>query len=383
MSNPRTSDPRRDPGSSDLDEAQPTAHRSRIADLEVQLAEARGAMAEQRREFDEDATSFGQALARLSHSERTLGQTKAKLLDAEDRERKAEARIAALSADLNRVESLMREQRVVLEQAARDERERVLRDAGEELSAKLELHNAEIGRLRPALDAALERELEQARLLETLRAESEAKSQALELANERASRALAQENSLREMAESLSHDSAAGAAECARLAESCNAAEEREHTALACALEAHSEREAVVAELAELGRREARVTIRSNALELERNQALLDLASLQTAHTEREAQLAAAEAELAGAAKERARFIGIFGALEMLGRQIAEVGFRARAEAETRSGTEHGEPDSEPQCITLKPGPPPKHAPRSLRVSTAPEILIDGVRLER
>src|SRR5690349_4322235 len=63
-------------------QARPALHQRRMAELEGQLAEAREALARQKQEYEENATSFGQVMARLSHSERTLGQTKAKLMDA-------------------------------------------------------------------------------------------------------------------------------------------------------------------------------------------------------------------------------------------------------------------------------------------------------------
>jgi chromosome segregation ATPase len=340
-----------------------------MAELEGQLAEALDSLARQQQETEENATSFGQVMARLSHSERTLGQTKSKLMDAEARIEKSEARVASLSEQLSQVEALASEQRATSEREAQgqreaeEQRERALRQEREKSAAELKVHEVEIARLRRALETAQARELELTQSLETLNAQNEAKTRELEDAHESTSRALAQEKALRDLAESLSRDSAAGAAECARLSEHWKAAQEREQHALSRALAAET---ALVEQRAEL--------------EQARDTALAGLVRAQATLAEREAERARDQRELASADQERARFIGILGAIEVLGREIAEVGFQARTAAETRSKLKAEEMDAD--RTTLRPEPPPKPAPRSLRSSTAPEITVDGVRLD-
>lgn len=335
----RAHDSRRDPDDST---AKVPPRAADTAELEGQLAQALEALARQKQESEENATSFAQAMARLSHSERTLGQTKARLMDANERGEKGEARVAALSEQLN-------------------------------------LHGVEISRLQQALEAAQARELEQGLLLETLRAQNETKARELEDAHEWKSRAVAQERALRDLAESLSRDSADGAAECARLDEHCKAAEEREQRAIERALQAESAHSSAVTELSESRRREAELLVQCAELQQARDAAQVSLAGAQASIAEREVERALAQQELASADQERARFIGILGALEVLGREIVEVGFHARKAAETRSNVQFAQ--SECDRPTLKPEPAPKLA-RSLRSSTAPEITVDGVRLD-
>lgn len=319
-----------------------------MAELEGQLAEAREALARQKQEYEENATSFGQVMARLSHSERTLGQTKAKLMDAEERLAWSEARGASLSEQLSQLESRLDEQRATFERE---------------------------------LEAARLRELEQAELLQTLRAQNEAKTRELEEAHERSSRALAQETALRDLAESLSRDSAEGAAECARLNEYCKETEEREQRALGRALNAESEQLSALNELRESQQRVLEMTEQLVHLERTRDAALASVAAARATLAECEVARALDQRELASADQERARFVGIFGALETLGREIAEVGFQARKAAESRPKVQPPEPESE--RVTLRPDPAPKPAQRSVRSHTAPEITVDGVRLDR
>jgi chromosome segregation ATPase len=73
---------------------------ARIAELEAQLAAAAQALQSQRSSYDEDSTSFDKTLSRLAQSERSLSQTKARLVDAETLARTEQARAEALSAEL-------------------------------------------------------------------------------------------------------------------------------------------------------------------------------------------------------------------------------------------------------------------------------------------
>jgi chromosome segregation ATPase len=301
----------------------PTPDPQRTAAIERQLAAALEALARQQQESEENATSFAQLMARLAHSERTLGQTKTKLMAAEERVEKSEARVASFSQQLSQVEARVREQRTTFERDAQEERERFVC-----------------------------------------------------LSNERS----AELKALRDLAESLSRDSAAGTAECARLNEQWRAAEEREQAALQRALDAESNQLSSLTELSESKRREGDLTERCAQLERARDLALASLASLQATLTEREAEHARDQRELASADQERAGFIGILAAIEALGREITDVGFHARTAAETRSKIKAEEADAD--RTTLRPEPAPKLVPRSLRSSTAPEITVDGVRLD-
>jgi len=355
----------------------PTPHQ-RLADLEMQLGEARDALARQRQEFDEDSSSFAQAIARLSHSERALGHAKAKLMSSEARAEKAEAELAALTARCSELESSAPAQRAALDREAQDERERAIRQACERLESELERKNTEIARLRDVVDAALRREVEQKQSLDALSAERATLSQELADALEQVSAAVAQESALRELAESLSRDSAAGAAECARISEEQKAAEGRERVARIDALDAKGALAASMAELADLTRWQDELVARSDELTRERDEALAIIEDLQTTIADRDAALEVALRDTVSVGRERARFIGVLGALETLGREIAEIGMQARTEAErgaAPSGAAH-------EPITLRPEPTPKNVPRGARPSAAPEILIDGVRLD-
>jgi chromosome segregation ATPase len=302
------------------------AQQRRMLELEQQLANALAALARQQGESEENATSFSQAMARLSHSERTLGQTKAKLMDVEERLQRSEAHGATLTQQLN-------------------------------------LQEEEITRLEHELESAQVREFEQNQSLKTLRVENETKARELEAAHESTSRVLEQEKGLRELAESLSRDSAEGAAECARLNEDLKAAAEREQRALGRALNAE----------AELSEQHAELKRACDA-------ALSGLASSRITIAELEAERALAQQEIASADHERARFIDILSALEVLGREIVAVGSHARQAAEARAKVEPEAAES--QRVTLKPAPAAELAAKRLRSSAAPEITVDGVLLD-
>jgi len=83
------------------------------------------------------------------------------------------------------------------------------------------------------------------------------------------------------------------------------------------------------------------------------------------------------EQEHASAAHERARFIGIVAALEVLGREIVQVGSHARKAAQTRPKADPEAAESE--RVTLRPEPAAELAPQRPRSSAAPEITVDGV----
>jgi chromosome segregation ATPase len=129
--------------------------------LEAELAELKVALAQQQREFEQEVASFPQLLSRLAHSERTLGQTKTKLIAAEDALAQASAQVAALRARVQDTDAKMQHH---IDDA---------REARSELSS-----------LRDALAAALEREPIFQRVEEQLREELAELRQALASANQ-------------------------------------------------------------------------------------------------------------------------------------------------------------------------------------------------------
>jgi chromosome segregation ATPase len=128
-------------------------------ELEAELTKLRAAMEQQKREFEEETSSFPQVLARLAHSERALGQTKTKLIAAEEAAVQASAQLGASQARVQEVEKQLQE-RVDAEREARIELV-TLRDA---LAAALEREPAferteielqgELAMLKAALEAA-------------------------------------------------------------------------------------------------------------------------------------------------------------------------------------------------------------------------------------
>lgn len=338
-------------------QARAVAPHWRVAELEQELARAHDALARQRQEFDQDASSFQQAIARLSHSERALGQAKARLSDADERFAKAEARIQELTERLREAEAA---------------KERAI-DAGRanlaghaELTAELELTREALGRASAGLEL---QDSELSRMRDELRE-----------ANDALARALGQEAALRDLAEALSQDSSAGTAECARLCDSLKAAEEREQAALAAERAADAARRALEQELAEARVREQGLTARAQELEGERDLALSRALDLEIALAGRYEQLISTQSDLAHSNAERSRLLGVLGAVETLGREIAQLGLQARTQAEARPDAPSH--DSDPDRITLKPAPTAAAPHKSLRSTTSPEILIDGVPLE-
>lgn len=73
---------------------------ARIAELEAQLELAGKALQSQRSSYDEDSASFEKTLSRLAQSERSLSQTKARLVDVEAFARAEQARADGLAAEL-------------------------------------------------------------------------------------------------------------------------------------------------------------------------------------------------------------------------------------------------------------------------------------------
>jgi hypothetical protein len=96
--------------------------------------------------------------------------------------------------------------------------------------------------------------------------------------------------------------------------------------ALTRALNAESALASSLTESNDSKRRETELTEQRAALEQARDAALAGLASAQATLAEWQAQRALDQQERASADHERARLMGILEALEMLGREIADVG---------------------------------------------------------
>jgi chromosome segregation ATPase len=131
----------------------------RATELEAELSQLRAAMAQQKREFEEETSSFPQVLARLAHSERALGQAKTKLIAAEEAAAEVSTQLAACRARVQEAETQL-QQRLDAEREARIELT-TLRDA---LAAALDREPAfqrtenelrgELATLRAALETA-------------------------------------------------------------------------------------------------------------------------------------------------------------------------------------------------------------------------------------
>lgn len=182
-----------------------------------ELTELRRVVQQQRQELEENSTALSQALARIAHSERTVSQSKSKLLATQEQLSASDAQTASLWARLQDQDAKL--------QHAHADRERAVAEAREQYAAESEESAAEIASLRDALAAALERERTFRRLEAELRTE-------LDAARQTAERAEAERHELRSMAESLTRDAVAGSGECARLAENARASEAREARAL-------------------------------------------------------------------------------------------------------------------------------------------------------
>jgi chromosome segregation ATPase len=240
-----------------------------------------------------------------------------------------------------------------------------------ELEAERNALATSLAELRQELEAANGRELEAQRLLVVSTAEKVAKDEELEAAHEWTSRALAQEKALRDLAESLSRDLAAGADECAKLQENYQAAELREQQAVVRALEAESAYASSLVEIAEWKTLAAELGAQKVVLEQELEHERAVLRQLRTKLNDGEQELTHTRERLEDAEHERERFLAIIERVAALSHEILEVGLEAR--------TLTHEPEHE--RVTLVPGRPTGPAPRPQTDSTAPEILVDGVEL--
>lgn len=266
---------------------------ARVADLEAQLALTTRALQSQQSTYDEDSASFEKALSRLAQSERSLSQTKARLVDAEALARAEQARTEALSAELTALR-------------------------------------------------------------------------------------------------------ATAAAEIALAREGATAAEAREQQALAAARATRFELAATVAELEELQGKvsdlHAEHALHRSELTAERALCEVDLKEA-VAHNERlKSDLLGCQAELAAAGErnavlthERTRLLGLLASLEVLAREIAHLtgqvgtatGNLPKVEAWLGRDVE-----AEHVRATMRPEGTSAPAPKASRTLSAPEITVDGIKLE-
>lgn len=261
---------------------------NRVAELEAQLKATQLELEKARAAHQEDSAGFGQALARLTQSERALSQTRAKLVEAE-------AKAEGTSAQLRE---------------------------------------------------------------------------------------------LRELAESLSKDSAAGTEECAKLNEILRDAEARVTAAQGRAAAADARALELETRLAEAEAREREALIAAEEARDERAAALAEIESLrldQGDSGEARRQLAAAEARLDTLTHERVRLLDLFASLEVLGREITHLTQQATPDSPELPKVEAWlgrDVEAEHVRATVRPEafvPPPAQASRTW---STPEIVIDGVKID-
>jgi chromosome segregation ATPase len=269
---------------------------ARIAELEAQLAAAAQALQSQRSSYDEDSTSFEKTLSRLAQSERSLSQTKARLVDAETLARTEQARAEALST---------------------------------ELAANKATAAAEIAAARESASAAEARE-----------------QQAL------------------------------AAARAARFGEAANGAELDE----------------LQVKLSDLHARHAELASRHTELTTELARHEVELTEVRAHHerTQRElehcqAEVAVAQERNAELTRERTRLLGVLASLEVLAREITQLTAQAATattklpEVEAWLGRDveakHARATVRPEGIAVS-------APKASRPDSAPEIVVDGLKLE-
>jgi chromosome segregation ATPase len=268
----------------------------RIADLEAQLTLVAQALQSQRSSYDEDSASFEKTLSRLAQSERSLSQTKARLVDAEALTRAEQARAEALSAEL----------------------------------------------------------------------------EAIKLTT---------------------------AAEIASARESASAAEAREQQALATARAARFEQAANAAELeelqgkvsdlhlehAELGVRYSELTAVRAHCEVELAEAMAINEGLKRDLDDCQGELAAATERNSELTHERARLLGLLASLDVLAREITHLTMQAGTGAASLPKVEGWlgrDVEAEHIRATVRPEGMPAPAPKVSRSQSAPEITVNGVKLE-
>lgn len=205
---------------------------------------------------------------------------------------------------------------------------------------------------------------------------------------------LAQLKALRELAESLSHDSAAGTEECAKLNEALHAAEARITDAESRVTSAQAREAAADARANELETRLAEAEARERdaliAAEEARDERAAVAAELEAVRSEQgdsgeaRRQLAAAEARLDTLTHERVRLLELFASLEVLGREITHLTEQATPASPALPKVEAWlgrDVEAEHVRATLRPegfSAPPQAS----RTWSTPEIVIDGMKVE-
>jgi chromosome segregation ATPase len=268
----------------------------RIADLESQLALAAQALQSQRATYDEDSASFEKALSRLAQSERSLSQTKARLVDAETLARAERGRAEALAVDLEAIKT----------------------------TAAAELASAK----------------------------------------ERASAAEAREQQ------------ALATARAARFEQAANAAELEEAQGKVSDLQAQN---------AELGVRHTALIAQQALCDVQLIEAMALIANLKTDLADCQVELAAANERNSLLTHERTRLSGLLGSLEVLAREITQLTGQAAIDGASLPKVEGWigrDVEAEHIRVTLRPEGMAAPAPKAPRTESAPEITVDGVKLE-
>ena len=197
----------------------------------------------------------------------------------------------------------------------------------------------------------------------------------------------------------LTASKATAAAEIALARESASAAEAREQQALAAARAARfgeaangaelEELQAKVSDLqtalAELALRHTESTNERARCELERTEALALNGRLKSDLGDCQAEFAAAEERNAVLSHERTRLLGLLGSLGVLAREITHLTVQATtAEASLPKVEAWLGRDVEAKHVraTVRPESPSAPMPQASRSPSAPEIVVDGVKLE-
>jgi chromosome segregation ATPase len=204
-------------------------------------------------------------------------------------------------------------------------------------------------------------------------------------------------------AEALSAELAAlrasAAAEIGLARESTSAAEAREQQALAAARAARFEQAANGAELeelqtklsdlqtqhAELAMHHGELTAERALIDVELSEALAHSQRLKRELEESQHELAAAAERNAMLTHERTRLLGLLASLDVLAREITHLTEQAatvRAHLPKVEAWLGRDVEAEHVRATVRPEGMPAPAPPASRAEDAPEILVDGVKLE-
>lgn len=278
----------------------------------------------------DESAGFEQTLVRLTQSERSLSQTRAKLVNAEAHTQQLEAKVCGLTEEL-----------------------RGLRELSQSLSRDSAAGTDECARLAESLHVA------EARVVETEARAAAAEARAA-AAEARAAEAEAQAAATATRAAAADRRAAELEKHAAELETRLAETEAREREALIAAEDARDERLATLAELDQL--RQSRGESREVAR-----------------------QLAAAEARLDTLTHERVRLLELLASLEVLGREITQLTQQAAPDAPGLPRVEEWlgrDVEAEHVRATLRPEAFSAPPPQATRSWSTPEIVIDGIKLE-